>query len=159
MQKKNILVVTYWDFNEAHIQANVLPNLKILSDSLQSGSWIYLFCLNKKPLSKTEFKSVSEALAEYRIKLVWFEYSHFGPKMIFKFSWLIPYLCYIVFSKRISEIFAWCTTAGAIGYIVSILTGKKLILESYEPHAEAMVENGYWTQKHFGYRVLSYFER
>ncbi|HEX7845513.1 MAG TPA: hypothetical protein VF476_06880 [Chitinophagaceae bacterium] len=155
---KNILVVTYWDFNEAHVQANVLPNLKILS-RIADGCTVYLFCLNKKPLSKEEEAAVQQKLAPFNIRLLWFHYSHFGVKMILKFGWLIPYLCYTVFSKRIGQVYAWCTTAGAIGYLVSVFTTRPLILESYEPHAEAMVENGYWHRSHYAYRILSFFEK
>ena len=155
---KNILVVTYWDFNEPHVQANVLPNLKILS-KVATESTIYLFCLNKKPLSSKEEAEVRERLSPYRIHLLWFHYSHFGIKMILRFGWLIPYLCYTVFSKKVGQVYAWCTTAGAIGYLTSLFTGRPLILESYEPHAEAMVENGYWKRSHHGYRILSFFEK
>ena len=154
---KRFLVVTYWDFNEAHVQANVLPNLRILSR--EAGAEIFLFCLNKKPLDKEEESRVAGELAKDRIRLLWFHYSHFGIKMMLKFLWLIPYLCITVFRKKISRVYAWCTTAGAIGWLVSIFTGRDLILESYEPHAEAMVENGYWTRKRFPYKVLSWFEK
>ncbi len=152
-----MLVITYWDFNEAHVQANVLPNLRILSKV--SDADVYLFCLNKKPLSSEEERKVAAELAVDRIHLLWFHYSHFGLKMMLKFLWLIPYLCISVFSKKISRIYAWCTTAGAIGYLASVLTRRPLVLESYEPHAEAMVENGYWTTKRFPYKVLSWFEK
>ncbi len=152
------MVITYWDFNEAHIQANVLPNLKILSN-VSKASAIYLFCLNKKPISKEEEKGIQKSLDPYRIRLLWFHYSHFGVKTILKYSWLIPFLCYTVFSKKINQVYAWCTTAGTIGYLVSLFTGRSLILESHEPHAEAMVENGYWKKNNYGYRVLSFFEK
>jgi glycosyltransferase involved in cell wall biosynthesis len=155
--RKKILVVTYWDFNEAHVQANVLPNLRILHEV--SGAAIFLFCLNKKPLSKTAEAAVQKELRTDGIRLIWFHYSHFGARMMLKFLWLIPFLVYTVFRNRIGRIYAWCTTAGAIGYIVSVLTGRALVLESYEPHAEAMVENGYWTRKRFPYKVLSWFEK
>jgi hypothetical protein len=154
---KRFLVITYWDFNEAHVQANVVPNLRILSKV--SGAEIFLFCLNKKPLSREEETRVSAELASDNIRLLWFHYSHFGSKMMLKFVWLIPYLCITVLRNRISRVYAWCTTAGAIGYLVSVLTQRPLILESYEPHAEAMVENGYWTTKRFPYRILSWFEK
>ena len=35
----------------------------------------------------------------------------------------------------------WCMTAGSLGYILSKTSGKNLVIDSYEPHAEAMVEN------------------
>lgn len=159
MARKNILVITYWDYNEAHIQANVLPNLRILSSIVDKQSHIYLFCLNKKAISKQEMKDIEKTLLPYRIHLLWFHYSHFGIKMMLKFLWLIPYLCYTVFSKRVSQVYAWCTTAGSVGYLVSFLTARPLILESYEPHAEAMVENGHWHTGHIAYKILSYFEK
>ncbi len=154
---KRFLVITYWDFNEAHVQANVLPNLRILNEV--KGARIFLFCLNKKPLSKEEEEKVAVVLSGYGIKLLWFHYSHFGIKMMLKFIWLIPFLCLTVFRKKISRVYAWCTTAGAIGWLVTKFTGRDLILESYEPHAEAMVENGYWTRQRFPYKVLSWFEK
>ncbi|MBK8300796.1 MAG: hypothetical protein IPK90_10205 [Chitinophagaceae bacterium] len=156
---KNILVITYWDFNEAHVQANVLPNLKFLSQAAGDCSNIYLFCLNKKQLSKQEIAQAEKILSPFKIRLIWFNYSHFGIKMILKFTWLIPFLCYTVWIKKIKQVFAWCTTAGAIGYIVSVMTRRPLILESYEPHAESMVENGHWSKSHLAYQVLSWFEK
>lgn len=158
-KRKNILVITYWDFSEAHIQANVLPNLKILSRFTDPGAFIFLFCFNKKHLGKEDVIRIENELSPFRIKLIFFDYSHFGIKMVIRYVWLIPYLCFKVFSAGIGTVYAWCTTAGAIGYLVSILTRRPLILESYEPHAEAMVENGYWTNRHPAYRILSYFEK
>jgi hypothetical protein len=157
--KGNILVLTYWDFNEAHIQANVLPNLKILSRYVDSGSIIYLFCFNKRHLSKEDIRRIENELSAYRIRLICFDYTHFGLKMILRYGWLIPFLCVKIFTKRINSVYAWCTTAGAIGYLISVITRRTLILESYEPHAGAMVENGYWGKRSLAYRVLSFFER
>lgn len=155
----NILVITYWDFNEAHIQANVLPNLKILSTCIAPDAVIYLFCFNKRKITGPERVKLEQQLASFRIRLLFFDYTHFGIRMILRYGWLLPYLCLQVFRKRVSHLYAWCTTAGAIGYMVSVITRKPLILESYEPHAEAMVENGYWHKGHYAYRILSFFEK
>jgi hypothetical protein len=155
----NILVITYWDFNEAHIQANVLPNLKILSTCIAPEAVIYLFCFNKKNVGVAEKAGLEQALSPFRIRLLFFDYTHFGIRMILRYGWLVPYLCLQVLRKRITHLYAWCTTAGAIGYLVSVITRKPLILESYEPHAEAMVENGYWHKGHYAYRILSFFEK
>ena len=51
------------------------------------------------------------------------------------------------------------TPAGMIGYILSKLTGKPLILDSYEPHAEAMIENGEWKKNSLSFKLLFYFEK
>ena len=53
----------------------------------------------------------------------------------------------------------WCTPAGALGYILSKTTGKNLIIDSYEPHAESMVENGTWSKDSLKFKLLYWFER
>ena len=55
--------------------------------------------------------------------------------------------------------YPWCTTAGAIGYVVSVLTRKPLIMDSYEPHADVMLETKTWTARSPAYRILQRFEK
>ncbi len=61
--------------------------------------------------------------------------------------------------EKIDTIHAWCTPAGMMGYLLSIFTGAKLVIDSYEPHAEAMVENGTWRKNSMAFRILYLFEK
>jgi glycosyltransferase involved in cell wall biosynthesis len=46
-----------------------------------------------------------------------------------------------------------------IGTLLACYTRRRLIIDSYEPHAEAMVENGSWKPNSIAFRVLMYFEK
>ena len=93
------------------------------------------------------------------ITLVPFAYRKFGLlKLIAAFAEFIK-LWWLILSKRVAFIHAFCTPAGSQGYILSLLTGRKLIIDSYEPHAEAMVENGAWNASGFAFRILWWLEK
>jgi hypothetical protein len=61
---------------------------------------------------------------------------------------------FFIFNHRISNIHAFCTPAGSIGWILGFLTGCTLVVDSYEPHAEVMLEAGVWKKKSLAYRIL-----
>ena len=150
-KKNNILVITSWCYNDALIQTYTLPYLKIISKKLPEGSKIYLVTLDK---DKTK-----NALSDSGIKNISLPYTPFGLFAIFKWIKNIIQLYVLVQSKNISTIHAWCTPSGMIAYILSVLTGKTLIIDSYEPHAEAMVENGEWKRVSNAYKLLFKFEK
>jgi hypothetical protein len=60
---------------------------------------------------------------------------------------------------RFRALHAWCMPAGALGWLLAVSTGTPLHIDSYEPHAEAMVENGSWRRTGWAYRILAWFER
>jgi glycosyltransferase involved in cell wall biosynthesis len=46
-----------------------------------------------------------------------------------------------------------------IGTLLAWYTRRRVIIDSYEPHAEAMVENGSWKPNGIAFRVLMHFEK
>jgi len=98
-------------------------------------------------------------LSSEGIYLIRFSYTHFGYITILKIFFLLFRLFFLCKFKKIGKIHAWCTPAGAIGYLLSKITGIPLIIDSYEPHAEAMVENGNWGKKNLAFKLLFYFEK
>ncbi len=148
---KNILVLTYWSFNDALIQTYTLPYVKIIADIISEDSKLYLYTLeNKKTTTHTITKKISNITGVYH---------PFGLKAII--SWLVNFCkLYILIKKnKINYIHCWCTPAGAAGQVLSKLTGAKLILDSYEPHAEAMIENGEWTKNSISFKLLFWLEK
>jgi len=159
--KKNILIVTGWSFNDALIQTYTLPYVKIIKNQLPKGSEIYLFTQRQKSYLN-EFDKNEKAkkeLEQHSIFILEQEYSHFGIKAILKSIISIVKLIFLIFNKKITIIHTWCTPAGTIGYFLSILTRKPLIIDSYEPHAEAMVENGTWKKNSWAFKILFFFEK
>lgn len=160
-KRKNILVITYWSYKEALIQAYTLPYLRIIYNQLPPGSIIYLvtFEQEKQKLSANEKAQVKARLRLQGIKLITLTYSKFSILSFVKGSIYLLYLISFIFIRRINYIHAWCTPAGSIGYILSKLTGKKLIIDSYEPHADAMVENNTWKRESRQYNLLFNLEK
>ncbi len=151
-KKKNILVITYWDYNDALIQAYTLPYVKIIAKNLPEGSIIFLVTLDKNQISCPD-------LTEWNIKNISIKYHPFGVNGIWMWMKTILKLILLIRKEKVEIIHTWCTPAGAMGYILSKITGKHLVLDSYEPHAEAMVENGNWQKNSFAFKLLFFLEK
>jgi glycosyltransferase involved in cell wall biosynthesis len=65
----------------------------------------------------------------------------------------------IIRKERISVIHAFCSPAGGLGYLLSRLTGAKFIIDSYEPHAESMVETGAWKKSGAAFKISFSLEK
>ncbi len=160
-RKKNILVLTYWSYKDALIQAYTLPYLKIISDQLPNGSKIYLVTIEQENLQMSidERIQVEERLRLHGIRLITLKYRKLNLLSLLRWISIGVYFVLFSFIFKIKFIHAWCTTAGSFGYFLSVFTGKKLIIDSYEPHAEAMVENETWEKNGIEFRILFYLEK
>ncbi len=157
----NILVLTFWSYKDALIQTYTLPYLKLISKHLPAGSKIYVLNLEKKHLriSAQEYTQIQRELKPYQIIPIQFDYQPFGLRAILTWGMILVRLFGLIWWENIQAIHSFCTPPGVAGWILSSLTGKKLIIDSYEPHAEASVENGDWSRKSFRFRFLFYLEK
>lgn len=154
-----ILVVTYWSFKDALIQSYTLPYVKIITKT--SGKKVYLVCLEQTQVktSNEERLQINRDLEKDNIEVVFFEYNRFGFKQMLLWVFNIVKLIYLVISRKVTYIHAWCTPGGAIGYLLSIMSGRVLVLDSYEPHAELMAETGTWQRSGLAFRILFNLEK
>ncbi len=161
MKTKNILVLTYWSYRDALIQAYTLPYIHIILEQLPPGSRVFLVTFEQPNLAMTinQRSQVRARLRLQGIELVDLNYSSLYFLNFFNLGAKGLRLLMLVFLKRIRFIHALCTPAGSLGYVLSKITGRKLIIDSYEPHAEAMVENNTWKKNNIRFKVLFYFER
>ena len=151
LNKTNILVITSWSYNDALIQTYTLPYLNIIVNHLTEDSKIFITTLEKntQPINNNHPK----------IKNILIDYHPLSLKGLMMWIGLVFKLLKTIRKEKIDVIHCWCTPAGMIGYILSILTGKPLIIDSFEPHAETMVENDVWQNGGFAYRLLFFFEK
>lgn len=152
MKTNNILIITYWPYKDALIQTYTLPYVKIITKHLQPGSKIYLVTLDNQIAIRSTF-------SDQNIENISLPYIPFSGKAIFGWLKNIFLLYRLIKRERISTIHAWCTPAGMIAYILSVLSRKTLIIDSFEPHAEAMVENGEWKKNSFSFKLLFRYEK
>jgi len=159
-QKNNLLVLTYWSYKDPLIQTYTLPYVKIIKKNLSKNDHLYLLTIEQEHLKMSRKEWVNEKIKfqKQNIHLLRFKYTKFGMFAIFNMAYLFFHFFLLIFRKKISVIHAWCTPAGALGYFLSKATGKKLILDSYEPHAESMVENGTWKRESLAFKILWWFE-
>lgn len=160
-KQKNILVVTYWSYNDALIQTYTLPYLKIISQKLPKGSTIYLMTLEQGSgrLKENEVIEVQKQLAAHNIVLITKPYIHFGFRAILNWIRIIFSLVSLIKKRKIKYIHAFCTDAAAAGCLLNVFTGIPLIVDSYEPHAEPMLESGTWRRNSMAFQILFFFEK
>jgi hypothetical protein len=151
MNQKNILIITSWSYNDALIQTYTLPYVEIISKNLSDSSKIFLVTLEK------DNKKIE--ITNSKIHHLPVPYHSFGLKGILMWIKLYLKLKKAVRKEKIQYIHAWCSPAGMIGYLLSVFTSRKLIIDSYEPHAESMIENGTWKKSSLAYVVLNFFEK
>ncbi|MDQ3048359.1 MAG: glycosyltransferase [Bacteroidota bacterium] len=146
----NILILTYWSYHDALIQTYTLPYVRLISKHAADQK-IILLTLDKE--------EISQIPPEGNIEFLSLSYIPFGAKAGIKWISYLLKLRKLIADKKITTIHCWCTPAGMIGYLLSKITGCRLIIDSYEPHAEAMVENGEWKRNSAAFRILYYFEK
>lgn len=158
---RNTLVITYWSFTEAHIQANAIPSIRIMRKYVDPKSRFFLITLEKTlfRIDKKEQLEIRKELAKENIYWLPFKYYKFGLMAVLQWLVIFLRLIFLIVKEKISILHCWCTPAGASGYILSLITGRKLVIDSYEPHAEAMVENGTWKRRGIAYFLLFWFEK
>lgn len=154
--KSNILILTYWSFRDALIQTYTLPYVRLIRQNVPKAAKLYLVTLEQTwPPQREDYDSLLTS------GIVWvpFRYHSFGWRAASSWISRIWLLAGLIRRHRISVIHPWCTPAGAIGYILSKITGRMLVLDSYEPHAEAMLENGSWKRGGIAFKILFWLEK
>lgn len=129
---------------------------------LPKGSKIYLMTLEQPhfKMSEEQKKEVKTQLQnEFDIHLLDFPYYRFGLRSMLNWVRIVSVLVKKVVAKKIRFIHPFCVPAGAGGYLVSKLTGKKLIIDSFEPHAEAMLESKTWEKNSLAFKILWNLEK
>ncbi|TAL43692.1 MAG: glycosyltransferase [Chitinophagaceae bacterium] len=157
----NILILTQWSFKDALVQTYTLPYVDIIRKVLPEGRKIIVVTAEQQhiSMSQVELNALNEEWEKKNMQLFAQEYKKFGwRKLLSGFSQLFR-LYQLIKKEKISVIHAFCTPAGGMGYLLCQLTGAKLIVDSYEPHAEAMVENGTWKKNGFAFKMLWQLEK
>lgn len=157
----NILVLTPWSYNDALIQTYTLPYLRIIRQKLPSAFSVILVTneQEKLALSAEDVLTVNREWKQQNMRLVAFPYKRFGWRKMLASANELRILYTIVKKEKIGVIHAFCTPAGSIGYLLAKLASKPLIIDSYEPHAEAMVENKSWKPNGLPFRILHTLEK
>jgi glycosyltransferase involved in cell wall biosynthesis len=157
----NILVLTQWSFKDALVQTYTLPYINIIREIISPERKIILVTAEQPhiALSKDEIDQISKDWERRNMQLLPGPYKRFGLKKLVASAGNLSKLIGVINKEKIKIIHAFCTPAGSIAYLLSKLTGAELIIDSYEPHAESMVENGTWRKHGMAYKILFSLEK
>ncbi len=157
----NILIVTHWTFKEALVQAYTLPYVDIIRKIIPSEKKIFVvtFETERAALTEEEKETLKRDWDKKNMYHLPLKYNRFGLKKLLHAVSQIIRLVVIIRKERIRVIHAFCTPAGGLGYLLSRLTGAKLIIDSYEPHAESMVETGAWKKSGAAFKISFSLEK
>jgi len=140
-----ILVVTYWDYHDALIQTYTLPYVRLMLHQTSVSKVVLV------TLQKTD-KTIQNP--DVDIEIVPFQYHRFGAAAILKMMANTLVLIRKIRKEKMAAIHCWCTPAGVYGLIFKFFTGRKLVIDSFEPHAEPMLEAGVWGKNSLAFRIL-----
>lgn len=157
----NILVFTQWSFKDALIQTYTLPYVDIIREIISPERKIVLVTSEQEhiALTKEEIDKINIEWDKRNMQLIPEPYKRFGVKKMLSATGNLAKLIRVIKKEKVKTIHAFCTPAGSIAYLLSKFTGAELIIDSYEPHAEAMVENGTWKKDGTAYKILFLLEK
>ena len=157
----NILIVTSWSFKDGLIESATLPYLRMISPNLSEQSRIFLITFEQPHLSISANckKNIDDVLAKDKIIWTPLLYKRFGVLTLPRYFFQLLYVLYFSITHKIRVVHAFCPPAGVLGYCISLFLRARFVLDSYEPHAEAMVENGTWKKEGWKYRSLFFMEK
>ena len=158
-KEQRVLVLTYWAFQDALIQTYTLPYLKIMAENPTLAIWLVCLQPANKKITPEELEAIQKSLRPFRIQLLVFNYKPLSFVGLLNTVFLFARLFILTLKLRINVIHAWGTPAGALGYLIAKPLSRRLIIDSYEPHAEAMVENGTWNKNGLPFRLLFWLEK
>jgi len=152
----NILIFTQWSFKDALIQTYTLPYVDMIRRIVSPGRKILLVTSEQEriALSHEETIQINKEWAPKNMELIPERYKRFGIKKMIASAGNLTKLYKAIKRNNVKTIHAFCTPAGGIAYLLSRLSGAELIIDSYEPHAEAMVENGTWSKTGMAFKIL-----
>lgn len=158
---KRILVITYWSVREPLIQNYTLPYLRLIRLFLAEGGRILLVTMEKEEEAYDGAGAEERATELLEEGIEWYPepYRPFGLRAAWNWSALIRKWGKWGRKGGFDVVHAFGTPAGVPAYRISRKTGKPLIIDSFEPHAEPMLEVGQWRRNGSAFRTLFRMEK
>jgi hypothetical protein len=150
-----ILFISYWGAYEGISSATVIPNLRILSSMEQVERII--FCSIERDNPATEVLRLGEKIKHVPL------HSDSGQSVFITktndFYSFPRQLIRICQQHRVDLMICRSSLAGALGYLVHRKLRLPYVVESFEPHADYMLESGVWKRYDPRLWIQRYFEK
>jgi hypothetical protein len=145
----NILYLGNWSVNDGLSHSTIRPHLKILSAFDQIESITYI------SIERTE-KKVACMWAIEKLTFIPYYSNKFGS---FADLIVLPFILKkLIRDNKIDLIISRSAPAGNYGYLAHKFTKVPFVVESFEPHADYMLDNGVWSKTSLKFQIQKYFE-
>ena len=159
--KGNILVFIYNSIADPIIQNLMITYIKTLSDKREGKMVLVTFEQAEYRLSNEAKAGMKKDLLGHNI--VWKPmYFHSGRFLLLKKLWDMVQSLFLVTMIRLKyqtgTIFSYTNVASAMAGVLSKLLFMRLVIFSYEPHCDFLVETGQWPPNSIKYKILKSLE-
>lgn len=156
-----LMVFTQWSYKDALIQTYTLPYVDLMRKVIPMDKKIIVVTAEQSriALNREEKEAINREWASRNMELHTLEYKRYGIRKMLSFFGQMLGLYRVIIAQRVDLLHAFCTPAGGFAWMLSVLSARKLVIDSFEPHAEAMVENGTWAKTGWAYRLLFWLEK
>jgi glycosyltransferase involved in cell wall biosynthesis len=159
MNKPGILFLTSWSSDEPLMLSYVVPYLEMIRE-LRPVEPMFLVTWEKQSGGHSgNREQLNAALQALNITKVETPFMRFGMRALFGHMRSIWKLAALMRKHDIGTLHPFAPAAGAMALMVRMLCPARIVMDSWEPHADAMVETRAWRQHSLGFRVLSAMEK
>lgn len=133
----------------------------MIRKSIPESSIIYLLTQEKDfdIFKRPEVQKIVEELKSRNIIIVPEKYFRLGWKKMVSLPVNLLKMAFFIIRKKVNVIHSEGMGAGMTGTLLKTFTGKKHVVDSYEPLAYSMVESDIWPESSFAFRMMKYFEK
>ncbi|MDF7810200.1 glycosyltransferase [Hymenobacter sp. YC55] len=156
----NLLFLSYWGLEDPLTVSTVFPHLRLLQQ-LPEVKHIVLVTIERGPGANRELHLGSE-FATNKITLAPLRSRQNQPLLLNKIDDFVRFpneLVNLVQRHTIEVIIGRGAPAGALAYLVWKKTQTPFLVESFEPHADYMLESGVWKAYDPRYLFQRYWEK
>ncbi len=161
---KHVLLYIYNSFADPIVQGSVLTYIKRYKSILNGKASFTLITFEQSEyhITAEEAAARKEQLASLDIYWKQLKYHTGGWLTIFKkaYDTLAGLLLVVKLSttKKIDIVYTVGSISGSMGFCLSKILGAKLLVHTFEPHSEFMVDFNIWSRKSLSYKLLNWME-
>ena len=159
MNKQGILFLTSWSSDEPLMLSYVVPYLQMIRAVRPDERMCIVTWEKQSGGHSGNREQLNTALLALNIAKIETPFIRFGVRAVFVHAHSVWKLAAIMRKHGIGTLHPFAPAAGAMALLLRKLCPARIVMDSWEPHADAMVETGAWRKESLGFRVLSSLER
>ena len=144
-----VAFISYWGINDPLCTSTVLPHVRILEE-MEIVERVHLYTFEReaprKPRDEHHYPVYQKRLP-------------MGGNFLFSYLRVIVQLALNHSRNQYDLVICRSIFAGIVGFLMWLAIRIPYVVESYEPHADYMVDNGVWKKKGWKARVIGIGER